>query len=120
MRAGIAVLARSAGRKLLVLGDMGELGPAATQLHAELGEVARHGGIDRLFALGEHSKQAVSAFGSDATHYARVQDLVDDVKLTLAPDVTVLVKGSRFMRMERVVQAIVCAEARDEQKAHAR
>jgi UDP-N-acetylmuramoyl-tripeptide--D-alanyl-D-alanine ligase len=114
MRAGIAVLAASAGKKLLVLGDMGELGTAAPALHTELGTVARDAGIDRLFALGEQAKQMVATFGSGATHYNRMEDLVEDVKRALAPEATVLVKGSRFMRMERVVQAIVAAEPGEE------
>jgi UDP-N-acetylmuramoyl-tripeptide--D-alanyl-D-alanine ligase len=118
MRAGFAVLARAAGKKLLVLGDMGELGAAAGALHTEVGAAAREAGIDRLFALGEHSKQTVAAFGSGATHYVGLEELVEDVKSALAPDVTVLVKGSRFMRMERVVQAIVSDEAREDGSAH--
>jgi UDP-N-acetylmuramoyl-tripeptide--D-alanyl-D-alanine ligase len=60
----------------------------------------------------------VSTFGSGATHYDRIEDLVEDVKRALAPGVTVLVKGSRFMRMERVVQAIVSAAAGEEEGAH--
>jgi UDP-N-acetylmuramoyl-tripeptide--D-alanyl-D-alanine ligase len=118
MRAGIAVLAASAGQKLLVLGDMGELGRAGPALHTELGAVAREAGIDRLFALGEQAKRMVAAFGSGATHYDRIDDLVEDVRRALAPGVTVLVKGSRFMRMERVVQAIVSAGAGEEEGAH--
>jgi UDP-N-acetylmuramoyl-tripeptide--D-alanyl-D-alanine ligase len=118
MRAGFAVLARAAGKKLLVLGDMGELGAAAAALHTELGAAARAAGIDRLFALGEQSKQTAAAFGSGATHYASIEELLADVKQALAPDVTVLVKGSRFMRMERVVQAIVSDEGREENGAH--
>jgi UDP-N-acetylmuramoyl-tripeptide--D-alanyl-D-alanine ligase len=117
-RAGIAVLGRAAGKKLLVLGDMGELGPTAAQLHAELGLVAKEAGIDRLFAFGEQSKRAASEFGPGAMHYARIEELVDAVKQALAADVTVLVKGSRFMRMERVVQAIVSDEGREEKGSH--
>jgi UDP-N-acetylmuramoyl-tripeptide--D-alanyl-D-alanine ligase len=87
-------------------------------LHTELGAVAREAGIDRLFALGEQAKRMVAAFGSGATHYDRIDDLVEDVRRALAPGVTVLVKGSRFMRMERVVHAIVSAGAGEEEGAH--
>jgi UDP-N-acetylmuramoyl-tripeptide--D-alanyl-D-alanine ligase len=118
MRAGFAVLARAAGKKLLVLGDMGELGAAAAELHTELGAAARAAGIDRLFALGEQSKRTAAAFGAGATHYASIEALLDDVRAALAPDVTILVKGSRFMRMERVVQAIVSDEGREGSGAH--
>ena len=103
--AAIAVLAKSGGRTLLVFGDMGELGPDAPQLHAEAGAYAREAGIDRVLTLGEHSAQAAAAFGQGARHYTRIEDLLAEIENLLAPDVTVLVKGSRFMRMERVVQA---------------
>ncbi len=103
-RAAIAVLAQAPGRKLLVLGDMGELGPGAADLHADTGRHARASGIDRLFTLGELSAHAAHAFGSSARHYARIEDLINVLEAELAPDVTVLVKGSRFMRMERIVQ----------------
>jgi UDP-N-acetylmuramoyl-tripeptide--D-alanyl-D-alanine ligase len=106
MRAAIDVLAQSAGRKLLVLGDMGELGPAALHLHSEVGAYARAAGIDRLFTLGEHSAATAEAFGADARHYGRLEELMADLGYALTPDATVLVKGSRFMKMERVVQAL--------------
>jgi len=113
MRAAIAVLARAAGTKLLVLGDMGELGAAAERSHATLGLDARAAHIDRVFALGELSKRTAAAFGAGATHYENIEDLVTDLRAALAPDVTVLVKGSRFMRMERVVAAIIPQQARE-------
>ena len=118
VRAAIAVLAQSDGKKILVLGDMGELGTAAPALHTELGAAARQAGVDRLLALGEHSKETARAFGTGAAHYASVGALVADLTPLLAPDVTVLVKGSRFMRMERVVQAIVEADAGENKDAH--
>jgi UDP-N-acetylmuramoyl-tripeptide--D-alanyl-D-alanine ligase len=113
MRAAIAVLARAAGTKLLVVGDMGELGAAAERSHATLGLDARTAHIDRVFALGEQSKRTAAAFGAGATHYENIEDLVTDLRAALAPDVTVLVKGSRFMRMERVVAAITPQQARE-------
>jgi UDP-N-acetylmuramoyl-tripeptide--D-alanyl-D-alanine ligase len=106
MRAAIAVLAKTSGRRVLVLGDMGELGARAAELHAELGLSARQAGIERLCTLGEHSEGASRTFGAGARHYTRIEDLVADLESTLAPDVTVLVKGSRFMKMERVVSAL--------------
>jgi UDP-N-acetylmuramoyl-tripeptide--D-alanyl-D-alanine ligase len=85
---------------------MGELGARAAELHAELGSFAREAGIERLLTLGEHSAGASRTFGAGARHYTRVEDLVADLESTLASDVTVLVKGSRFMKMERVVSAL--------------
>lgn len=101
--AAIAVLAARDGLRILVLGDMGELGPDAAELHRETGERARAAGIDRLLALGEMSLQTVQAFGEGAMHFERIEELLAEVEQALAPHTTVLVKGSRFMQMERVV-----------------
>jgi len=106
VRAAIAVLAQAPGDKLLVLGDMGELGPGAPDLHAEVGRFAREQGIGQLLALGEASVHAARAFGSGGRHFARIEDLLAEAGNALAPGVTALIKGSRFMRMERVVKAI--------------
>jgi UDP-N-acetylmuramoyl-tripeptide--D-alanyl-D-alanine ligase len=103
MKAAIGVLAQAAGRRILVIGDMGELGADAPRLHAEVGAYARACGIDRLFALGELSREAVRAFGANGRHFDAVDDLCEALQGELAAGVTVLVKGSRFMKMERVV-----------------
>lgn len=105
MRAAIDVLAGVAGKRLLVLGDMGELGERATTCHSELGAYARSAGIERLYALGEQSAHIVAAFGAGARHFAGMEELTAQLQTELAPDLTVLVKGSRFMQMERVVEA---------------
>ncbi|MCX7672907.1 MAG: UDP-N-acetylmuramoyl-tripeptide--D-alanyl-D-alanine ligase [Thiobacillaceae bacterium] len=105
--AAIEVLAQLPGRRILVLGDMGELGPGAEELHREIGARARAAGIDRLLALGELTRYAVAAFGAGGMHFERIEELLAEIENALAPEVTVLVKGSRFMRMERVVQSFV-------------
>lgn len=105
--AAIQVLSAMPGRRILVLGDMGELGPGAAELHREIGIKAKAAGIDRLLALGELSSYAVQGFGPGAMHFERIEELLAEVENALAPEVTVLVKGSRFMRMERVVQSFV-------------
>jgi UDP-N-acetylmuramoyl-tripeptide--D-alanyl-D-alanine ligase len=108
-RAAIAVLARFPGERWLVLGDMGEVGEEGPAFHREVGEYARSAGIDRLFASGELMRQTVSAFGSGGEHFASVDELSAALASRLAEAgyaVTVLVKGSRFMRMERVVAAL--------------
>ena len=107
VKAAISVLIRHPGKKILVLGDMGELGDASATLHAQVGLEARQAGVDRLLALGELSKSAALAFGAGALHYERIQELLADLENELAPDVTVLVKGSRSMKMERVVDSFV-------------
>lgn len=104
--AAIAVLARAHGRKILVLGDMGELGEGAPAMHEEIGDLARRSGLDALYAVGELALRATHGFGAGAQHFASVEALVDALRAELAPGATILVKGSRFMRMERVVDAI--------------
>jgi len=107
VKAAIAVLTRRSGKRILVLGDMGELGDESAALHAQVGLAARQAGVDRLLALGDWSKSSVQAFGAGALHYERIQELLADLENELAPDVTVLVKGSRAMKMERVVDSFV-------------
>jgi UDP-N-acetylmuramoyl-tripeptide--D-alanyl-D-alanine ligase len=111
MRAAIDVLAALPGRRIFVMGDMGEVGDAAGQLHDEIGGYAKSQGIDALFALGEKSVAAVHNFDGGARHFATVEALVAALRPLMDKDANVLVKGSRFMRMERVVEAIL--EARD-------
>ena len=107
MRAAIDVLASVPGKRIFVMGDMGEAGAAAGQFHDEVGGYAKSHGIDRLFCLGEMSVAAASNFGDGGQHFKRLDELVKALQVELDPETTVLVKGSRFMRMERVVAAIV-------------
>jgi len=106
MRAAVDVLAALPGRRLLVIGDMGEVGEAGGQFHDELGGYAKSMGIDRLYCLGDLSPAAAHTFGHGGAHFGRVDDLIRALKPELNETATVLVKGSRFMRMERVVEAI--------------
>jgi UDP-N-acetylmuramoyl-tripeptide--D-alanyl-D-alanine ligase len=111
VRAAIAVLVHAAGPKWLVLGDMGEVGQQGSAFHREIGECARAGGVDRLLTLGELTPHAVEAFGPGGEHFASGEELAAAIETDLRPDVTVLVKGSRFMRMERIVAALGGATA---------
>lgn len=110
VRAGIDVLASTIGKKILVLGDMGEIGEGSHQCHDEIGGYAKSQGVDRLYALGEASAQAVRNFGEGGRHFCTIDKLIAAVQKELAADTTVLVKGSRFMRMERVADALVAEE----------
>jgi len=101
--------ARAAGKKLLVLGDMGEVGDQGVAFHREVGAYARAAGIDRLLGVGDLAQHAVAAFGAGGEHFASVGVLAD--ALNAGPGVTVLVKGSRFMRMERIVFALTSTAA---------
>ena len=107
VKAALGVLAQQPGKKVLVLGDMGELGADAAAMHAQIGLDARTAGVDRLLALGELTKETVGAFGTGAMHFERIQELLAELENELTPDTTVLVKGSRFMQMERVVQSFM-------------
>ncbi len=93
-------------RTWLVLGDMGELGASAERLHAESGAKLRGLGIERLYAFGSMSRHAADAFGSGARWFEDLGALTRALRTEAAPDVTLLVKGSRSMRMERVVEAL--------------
>ncbi len=106
VRAGIDVLAATIGRKILVLGDMGEIGEMTGQFHDEVGGYAKSQGVDRLLAVGESSVLAARNFGAGGEHFRKIEDLIATLVGELTPETIVLVKGSRFMRMERVVDAI--------------
>jgi UDP-N-acetylmuramoyl-tripeptide--D-alanyl-D-alanine ligase len=106
VRAAIAVLAGMPGPKCLVLGDMGEVGAQGPAFHEEIGEFARAQGIDRLLAVGALAAATVAAFGAGALHFMSVEALAQHAAATIDRGTTVLVKGSRFMRMERVVAAL--------------
>ncbi|CAB3911626.1 UDP-N-acetylmuramoyl-L-alanyl-D-glutamate--2, 6-diaminopimelate ligase [Achromobacter mucicolens] len=103
VRAAIDVLARIAGTRVLVLGDMGEVGDNGPAMHVEVGSYAREHGLDAFITLGEASRAAAAAFGPGAHACASVDEVVAALR-GLRPS-CVLVKGSRFMRMERVVTA---------------
>lgn len=104
MHAALEVLAHTGGKRIIVLGDMGELGADAAQFHREIGIAARELGIERLLALGVLSAEAVREFGAGAQHFADIETLQKILDGELDAQTTVLVKGSRFMKMERVVQ----------------
>ena len=106
VRAGIEVLRSLPGITWLVLGDMAELGEFADDSHAHMGTYARDSGIKRLFALGPQTTRAVETFGTGAEWFADAESLSRRLQAELAPGITVLVKGSRINRLERVVQAL--------------
>jgi UDP-N-acetylmuramoyl-tripeptide--D-alanyl-D-alanine ligase len=101
VRAAIDVLASCPPPTALVLGDMGEVGERGAEFHREVGAYARSKGVSQLLALGEATKHAVDAFGAGARHLATVDEIISSLEAN-----TVLVKGSRFMKMERVVAAL--------------
>jgi UDP-N-acetylmuramoyl-tripeptide--D-alanyl-D-alanine ligase len=105
VRAAIDVLAELPAPRLLVLGDMGEVGDRGPEFHSEIGGHALQRGIDQLVCTGELTRHAAQAFPG-ARHHGVFDELLADVQRAVPSCASVLVKGSRFMKMERVVEAI--------------
>jgi UDP-N-acetylmuramoyl-tripeptide--D-alanyl-D-alanine ligase len=106
LRAGIVSLASVPGEHWLVLGEMRELGAGTAELHAEVGEFAREHGVQRLLAVGTESRHAVESFGPGASWFANPDELIECARNELRPGITVLIKGSRANRLERVAAAL--------------
>lgn len=104
----VKVLAARQGRKILVLGDLGELGAWTQQHHEEIGHAAYHRGIDLLMTCGNHSEYSSHAFGSSAKHFKTQEELAQNLLTKLDKDTTVLVKGSRSAAMEKIVEQLLC------------
>lgn len=107
LQAAIETLASFAGKKILVLGDMAELGQDAKELHQVAGDQIRLAGIDYLFTYGELSAHASQVFGEGAYHFNEQEKLVNALKPFLYHQATILVKGSRPMRMDKVVAGLM-------------
>ncbi len=107
LEAGLKVLQSLAGRHWLILGDMGELGENTEALHFDAGVKASEAGVDKLLAVGDYTATAVKAFGEAALHFDSQQALIDYCKQFAVSDINLLVKGSRTMKMERVVNALL-------------
>ncbi len=107
LRAAIDVLAAHAAPRVLVMGDMGEVGENGAAFHREMGAYARARAIDALYALGEASRNACDAFGPGAQAFDDATALIEHLlQAGFNAHATILVKGSRFMKMERIVNAL--------------
>jgi len=102
----LKVLSEMQGKRWLVLGDMKELGEDSRKLHAEVGDAARGLGVERVFAVGDLSDAAVDSFGRGAEHFSDRESLIEALLAEIRPGINCLVKGSRSMGMERVVEAL--------------
>lgn len=107
LQAAVNTLANLKGKKIVILGDMRELGPDEKNIHQEVGEKIRRAGIDYLFTYGELTRHTADGFGENANHFTEQEKLIEAVKPFLHPQTTVLVKGSRSMRMEKVVMGLL-------------
>ncbi len=106
MRAAIQLLARRSGERILVIGDMRELGDNACQYHQEIGTEAKNFGIEQLYCYGDLSRYAADAFGKRAYFFSDRDQLIQALKPHLRKQVTVLIKGSNSMQMDQVVIAL--------------
>jgi UDP-N-acetylmuramoyl-tripeptide--D-alanyl-D-alanine ligase len=104
VRAAIDVLSNAAAPRVLVLGDMGEVGTQGREFHEEVGAYAQDKGIETVLVTGE---LAAHIHGAKVRHFENFGDLLSAVDAAVSPDATVLIKGSRFMKMERVVQHLI-------------
>ncbi len=101
--AAVDVIADEAGNKILVLGDMAELGDVSDRLHEDIGHYAKERNIDTLFTLGSSSRLCAEAFGDSSKHFTDLESLCAALLALIDKDTVVLVKGSRSMQMERVI-----------------
>lgn len=111
VRAAIDLLVQRPSPRVLILGDMGEVGADGPEFHREVGAYARTRGVDTLLGLGDLCSEAVAAFNAGrpetGRHFESVEALIEAARAASASEATLLAKGSRFMRMERVIKALL-------------
>ncbi|MBS0359352.1 MAG: UDP-N-acetylmuramoyl-tripeptide--D-alanyl-D-alanine ligase [Proteobacteria bacterium] len=107
VKAAINYLERLPGRRILVLGDMKELGPESKKYHEEIGHYAKEKGIESVLTFGDLTRFTSSAFGHDSKHFTERDELIDYLKPLLNSETTILVKGSKSMKMGLVVNALI-------------
>jgi len=105
-RQALQTLMQFPGEHWLVLGDFGELGPESTSIHQQLGRDAKAAGVKRLFTLGQQSQLAAAEFGENAQHFNDRSQLETELKNRLHKDVACLIKGSRFMKLDQLADAL--------------
>ncbi|MCW8900636.1 MAG: UDP-N-acetylmuramoyl-tripeptide--D-alanyl-D-alanine ligase [Gammaproteobacteria bacterium] len=110
LHAALNVLHDFSGKRFLALGDMGELGSHAVELHIDAGIYAKQSGVDSLYSYGKLAEKAAKEFGANGFCYEKHEDMINALRDELTQEVTLLVKGSRSMQMENVVNALTMAE----------
>ncbi|MBV1880013.1 MAG: UDP-N-acetylmuramoyl-tripeptide--D-alanyl-D-alanine ligase [Pseudomonadales bacterium] len=111
MKAAIDVLVLFKGQKILVVGDMGELGSQSQRLHEDVGAYAKEHDVDRLLAVGQFASHTAAGFGVFSKVFASVEQIAEEIRKIEGSDFTVLVKGSRSARMERVIDTLLDKDA---------
>ena len=109
-RAAIDVFKNLSGTKILVAGDMRELGVKSDEFHRQVGRYAAISGIEKLWAIGEHSRHMVAAFGSGAKHFSSKDELINECQGTARRGFVFLIKGSRGSRMDSVANGLRIGE----------
>jgi UDP-N-acetylmuramoyl-tripeptide--D-alanyl-D-alanine ligase len=102
----LKTLAGFNGEQWLVLGDFGELGKDSDKIHGEMGKQARDAGVSRLFTVGNSSRMAGQQFGCGAQHFEDIETLQQCLQQELSSDVTCLIKGSRFMQLDKLADQL--------------
>ena len=110
MQAALAVLARQPGFRIFVMGDMLELGDQALDYHQIIGLAAKKYGIDKLYGFGKMTRAAVAAFGEGGAYFSDQNSLIEKLFLEMPREATLLVKGSRGMKMENIVRHLMNGE----------
>lgn len=113
VKAALNVLANFPGEQIFVMGDMLELGPDTVELHREIGTEAKKLGIHKMFGIGSLTENATKAFGLQAKHFSDKKTLIEALHPLLNKTTTVLIKGSRGMRMEEIVKSLLASETRE-------
>lgn len=106
LAAALSILSQNSPPYWLVLGDMNELGPHSTMFHRQAGQQAREAKVERLWTIGNMSRYAVESFGEGACHFTHHHQLIESLRNQMPLGATVLIKGSRGMRMETIVKAL--------------
>ncbi len=106
-KAALDVLSVFPGQHYVALGDMGELGTDAEALHREVGSYAKKSGVKRLYTVGQFARYAAQEFGQNAMVFDVQPPMINAIEAELSADVTILIKGSRSMKMENIVNALV-------------
>jgi UDP-N-acetylmuramoyl-tripeptide--D-alanyl-D-alanine ligase len=119
LNAALRTIGAAQGNKWLVLGDMAELGAEAEVLHEKAGIFAQAAGFQRCYAVGNYSRQTALAFGTEGMHFNDVEELIQELQKAITQPgdrLTILIKGSRSMRMERVVHILIAEPHRPEEQ----
>jgi UDP-N-acetylmuramoyl-tripeptide--D-alanyl-D-alanine ligase len=105
-KAAICSLSKINGKKWLIMGDMGELGKDARKYHIEIGDFAKKNKVEKIFLISKYSKEIKKNFGDGSYSFLTTSELIEFIKPMITEDVNILIKASRFMKFEVIVDAL--------------